>query len=106
MSQKANCWEIKNCGRGPGGAKVAEMGVCPASTDVTSNGHNSGKNGGRLCWAVAGTFCGGKVQGSFADKQLTCMNCDVFKRIKQEEGHQFLLLKPNQTLKKAPVAGR
>jgi hypothetical protein len=106
MGAKANCWEVKNCGRGPGGVKVAEMGVCPAARDITSNGLNQGKNGGRICWAVAGTFCGGKVQGSFTDKQLTCMNCDVFKRIKQEEGGQFLLLKPKQTLKTAPVAPR
>ena len=27
-----NCWEVKKCGREPGGAKVAELGVCPAST--------------------------------------------------------------------------
>jgi hypothetical protein len=103
---KASCWEIKNCGRGPGGVKVAEMGVCPAATDVSSNGFNHGKNGGRICWAVAGTFCGGKVQGSFADKQQTCMTCDVFKQIKQEEASQFLLLKPKPGMTKTPVGSR
>lgn len=86
-----NCWEAKNCGRIPGGAKAAEMGVCPAHGDTKSNGINKGKNAGRYCWAVSGTFCGGKVQGSFADKQLSCMSCDFFKKVKTEEGPGFHL---------------
>jgi len=28
---KLNCWEFKKCGRQPGGPKVAELGVCPAT---------------------------------------------------------------------------
>ena len=60
-----NCWEFKKCGRQPGGAKTQELGECPASTNVKADGMNSGKNGGRSCWAIAGTLCGGKVQGSF-----------------------------------------
>ncbi|MFH1294085.1 MAG: two-CW domain-containing protein [Pseudomonadota bacterium] len=27
---KTNCWEHKKCGRKVGGAKVQELGVCPA----------------------------------------------------------------------------
>ena len=61
-----NCWEFKNCGRQPGGPRAAELGVCPASSNVKVNGTNQGRNGGRICWAVAGTLCDGKVQGSFA----------------------------------------
>ena len=80
-----NCWEFKDCGREPGGAKVAELGVCPAASDRSANGINSGTNGGRFCWAVTGTFCGGIVQGSFAQKQLSCMNCEFFKLVKQKE---------------------
>lgn len=94
---KHNCWEMKKCGREPGGAKSAEMGVCPAPTSTPSNGVNSGKNGGRICWAIAGTFCGGKVQGDFAQKSVSCMSCEVFKTIKQEEGTEgFVLMKPGQ----------
>ena len=63
-----NCWEFKKCGRRAGGAKVAELGVCPAYP-----------NSGRRCAKVAGTFCGGKVQGSFAMKLKNCMQCDFFK---------------------------
>ena len=91
--EKKNCWEFKNCGRQPGGAKTAELGVCPASTEASLDNLNGGRNGGRICWAVAGTFCGGKVQGEFAQKSLSCMNCDFFKMVKTEEGDQYKLLK-------------
>lgn len=94
---KQNCWELKKCGREPGGEKTADFGVCPAASDTSSNGINDGTNGGRLCWAVAGTFCGGKVQGDFAQKSVSCMSCEVFKQIKAEEGpDNFVLLKPGQ----------
>lgn len=101
MAVRMNCWEVKNCGRERGGAKVAELGVCPAAIETSTDGLNGGKNGGRICWAVTGTFCGGKVQGSFAEKQLSCMTCDFFKQVKEEEGvAQFMLLRPGQTFQK------
>jgi len=87
-----NCWEIKKCGREPGGSKTHELGVCPAATAQSYNGLNSGKNAGRICWAVAGTFCGGKVQGTFAQKQATCMACDIFRTVRTEEGAGFKLM--------------
>ena len=67
MSKK-NCWEFKNCGRELGGAKVDELGMCIAATDASTDGINNGQNSGRICWAVAGTFCGGKIQGLFAER--------------------------------------
>jgi hypothetical protein len=73
MKQPVNCWEFKNCGRQPGGEKVKELGLCPATTEESNNGINQGMNSGRICWAVAGTCCGGKVQGLFAQKYLSCM---------------------------------
>jgi diguanylate cyclase (GGDEF)-like protein len=30
------------------------------------------------CWQIAGTYCGGTVQGSFAEKYENCKACDVF----------------------------
>ncbi len=88
-----NCWEFKQCGREPNGAKVAELGICPAAVDRASNGLNDGRNGGRFCWAVSGTFCGGKVQGTFAQKQTTCLNCDFFRLVKTDGGPRFMLLR-------------
>ena len=85
-TKKQNCWDHSRCGREPGGHKVAELGVCPASTDTSYDGINSGVAGGRICWAVAGTFCGGTVQGSFAEKRKSCTDCDFFKQVREEEG--------------------
>jgi hypothetical protein len=99
---KQNCWEIKKCGREINGSKTDEFGVCPAAVETSCNGTNSGTNAGRICWAVAGTFCGGKVQGDFAQKSVSCMSCDVFKQVKTEEGaDSFVLLKPGQVYQSA-----
>jgi hypothetical protein len=94
--RKANCWEAKACGRQPGGARAAELGVCPAADDAGSHHVNGGQNAGRLCWAVAGTLCGGKVCGTMAEKRLTCLNCDFYKRVALEEGPGFLILRQGQ----------
>ncbi len=97
---RLNCWEVKKCGRVSGGEKVHELGVCPATSDTSSDGLNGGKNAGRICWAVVGTFCGGKVQGSFAQKEVTCMVCEFYKRVQEEEGIiNFNLMKPGQKYK-------
>jgi hypothetical protein len=61
------CWEFKRCGREAGGSRAAELGVCPAYP-----------NHGDDCARVAGTLCGGKVQGSFAMKVASCMRCDFY----------------------------
>lgn len=73
------------CGREPGGRKCSELGVCPASADTSYHGINRGKNAGRICWAVAGTFCGGGVQGSFAEKRESCIACDFYKKVQIQE---------------------
>jgi hypothetical protein len=93
---KLNCWEIMKCGREPGGPNAGEFGVCPAAAATDCDGLNSGKNAGRICWAIAGTFCDGKVQGTFAQKQVSCMSCEVFKRIKEEEGVKMRIM-PDMT---------
>ena len=80
-----NCWEVKKCGREPGGAKSAELGVCPSAIETRLDGVNNGKNAGRVCWALAGTLCGGKVQGTYAQKFLNCMECEFYKQVIREE---------------------
>ena len=62
------CWEFKKCGREPGGVNTKELGVCPAYP-----------NDGNHCARIAGTLCGGVVQGSFAMKLVNCMSCDYYK---------------------------
>lgn len=94
-----NCWEFKKCGRETGGAKAQELGVCPATgyADVGA-GLNNGKNGGRACWTVAGTLCGGKVQGSYAQKQANCIVCEFYKLVRSEEAGNFKMLLPGQKI--------
>ena len=81
-----NCWEFKKCGREQGGANVASLGVCPAAEETRVNGINRGMNGGRACWAISGTLCGGKVQGSFASKLGNCSKCEFYQAVANEEG--------------------
>jgi signal transduction histidine kinase len=58
------CWEFMKCKRD----RNNEV-KCPAYP-----------NFGRACWVVAGTFCEGKVQGTFAQKYQNCRRCDFFKK--------------------------
>jgi hypothetical protein len=90
-SPKQNCWEAKNCGRQLGGAKTKELGICPSATEARLHGVHGGRNAGRSCWVVAGTFCGGKVQGSFATKFQNCKDCDFYKTVVEEESHDLQL---------------
>jgi methyl-accepting chemotaxis protein len=89
VGTRQNCWTYKQCKREPGGAKTGELGVCPAATDLAHEGVNQGQKGGRYCWKVTGTLCGGNVQGSFANKLTSCMACDFFKMVREQEGAEF-----------------
>lgn len=82
---KINCWEFMGCGREPGGRQVAEMGVCPATLESRLDGSLGGVNGGRCCWVVAGTFCNGAPQGTFAKRFATCKQCEFFTKVHLEE---------------------
>lgn len=62
-----NCWEFMKCGREDGGKNALELGICPAFP-----------GDGKTCARVAGTFCGGKVQGTFALKLANCLKCNYY----------------------------
>ena len=82
---KLNCWEFKKCGRQPGGPKAAGLGICPAAVEPALHGAHEGKNAGRACWVVAGSLCGGKIQGTYAQKLTNCWRCEFMNLVKQEE---------------------
>ena len=63
-----NCWDFMKCGRQGGGERAGELGVCPAYPDH-----------GKHCARLAGTLCGGAVQGVFATKLATCLKCDFYR---------------------------
>jgi two-component system, NtrC family, sensor kinase len=68
-SMQEKCWEYMKCGRDQDSALK-----CPAYP-----------NFGRTCWAVAGTFCEGKAQGTFAQKYESCQKCEFFQKMKDKE---------------------
>ncbi len=82
---KLNCWEHKKCGRQPGGHKAQELGICPVTTYTNLHGAHGGANAGRACWAIAGSLCGGKIQGTYAQKLNNCWRCDFMNAVKKEE---------------------
>lgn len=88
---KKNCWEVKGCGREPGGIKAKELGTCSAALNEKLDGVHGGRNAGRACWVVAGTLCGGIVQGTFAQKFNTCEKCEFYANVRGEEAHSFIL---------------
>ncbi len=87
---KLNCWEFMKCGREPLGKNVKELGICQAATFEKLDGANGGTNAGRACWLVAGTFCGGEVQGTFARKYASCVECDFYKSVDSEEKNSYV----------------
>ncbi len=91
MAPQKNCWEYKRCGREPGGNKVKEQGICPATIAKGLDGVNRGKNAGRACWVVADTFCEGEIQGMFVNKYASCTKCDFYQLVEKEEGHGCLV---------------
>ena len=82
---KVNCWEFKKCGRQPGGHKEKELGTCPATVATDFNGAHGGRAAGRACWAVAGSLCGGTIQGTYAQKLNNCWRCEFMNLVKKEE---------------------
>ena len=68
-SLEIKCWEYMKCGRD----KDSSL-KCP-----------SYPNFGRVCWVVAGTFCEGKVQGTFAQKSEDCKKCEFYQKMRKKE---------------------
>jgi len=89
--RKQNCWEVKKCGREPGGQRIAEFGPCPAAVEQRLDGTHGGKAAGRACWIVAGTLCGGRIEGTFANKYGNCEKCNFYRLVRAEERSNFLM---------------
>jgi signal transduction histidine kinase len=87
-TRKLNCWEFRDCERGPG-----TKNMCPAPADTTCDRANSGTNAGRICWCVGGTFCSGQPECDFAQNIDSCLSCKFFQYVQAEEGPRFQLLK-------------
>ena len=62
------CWEVMKCGREAGGVNAEKEGICPAYPD-----------NGNTCSKVAGTYCGGEIQGTYAKKLHNCLKCKFYR---------------------------
>ncbi|HWR59511.1 MAG TPA: hypothetical protein VN328_11550, partial [Thermodesulfovibrionales bacterium] len=63
----------------------------PAAKDGRLDGTHGGKNAGRACWVVTGTFCTGEMEGTFAQKFKSCAMCDFYKTVRRDEFPEFQL---------------
>ena len=93
MEEKVNCWGFMKCGREPGGINEERLGICPASIAIKYDGYNDGTCAGRFCWPVAGTFCNGQIQGTFAAKLKDCLKCPFLILVAQQEGESIVFMK-------------
>ncbi|MBF0308487.1 MAG: hypothetical protein HQL56_03010 [Magnetococcales bacterium] len=84
---KTNCWEFMHCGREPGGAKVRESGICPAAAYRQSDGFNGGRNGGRACLFIKGTFCGTSAKSGSKEG---CPDCPFYRKELAKDGIDFM----------------
>lgn len=87
---KLNCWQVKHCGREYGGINVEKDGLCPVVKASKLNGAHFGKNGGRCCWAVAGTFSGKSPTCSFSKKLDSCEECDFYQFVLNDMDGQLI----------------
>lgn len=60
--KKTPCWEYIKCG-----IEKDPTRRCPAYPYF-----------GRICWAIAGTMCEGRVMGTYAEKIHECRNCPFY----------------------------
>ncbi len=104
-AEKKNCWDVMNCGFGPGNP---DGRVCPAASEERLNGVHGGTNAGRACWVVKGTLCDEDESKTFARKMETCIRCPFYRRVRAEEvdlkPHHELLLRTN--IERKPVSRR
>lgn len=71
------CWEVKKCGREPGGALSSRYGVCPGALCCQDDGFLRDSSL-KHCWRTAGTFSGGRAQGTCASKLDSCAQCECY----------------------------
>ena len=70
--------------------------MCPAATFKKLDGVHGGKNAGRACWVIAGTFCHGETKGCFAKKITHCHECEFYQEVRNEDFPDAVLLRPDK----------
>ncbi|HET6516034.1 MAG TPA: hypothetical protein VFG09_12800 [Thermodesulfovibrionales bacterium] len=86
MKSRINCWEFMKCGREINGERAKDLGVCAAAANPQADGINGGINGGRICWALVGTYSCHAGKSLFSEKKNLCFDCEFHRRVLSEEG--------------------
>jgi hypothetical protein len=88
---KINCWDFHKCGRDIENKRVDGSSICPALLETGLNGIHGGKNGGRVCWIIPGTLCGGWTQRKLVPKYVLCRLCNFKKTVFKDERPDSIL---------------
>ncbi len=81
---KPNCWDVMGCSRGIGDDTPCVGDACRAATETLVDGVNGGHNGGRACWAVAGSFAMDSPDCK-RHGPSSCVDCPFFRMVITEE---------------------
>jgi hypothetical protein len=89
---KLNCWQFMGCGlqMRKRCSHLSDTCPCPASVERSLDGIHGGRNAGRVCWVVLQTQCYGSVQKTYEQKYKTCLLCDFYHSVVDEEDTDFL----------------
>ncbi len=87
-AMKKNCWEVKACKKC---TTILGDDCCPVCKEVKLDGVHDGVNGGRACWTIPRTKCGGSTQRVFGNKFDNCTACNFYNMVKEEEKGSFYL---------------
>ncbi|MFO8051231.1 MAG: hypothetical protein R6V01_05970 [Thermoplasmatota archaeon] len=74
-----NCWDIKDCGRGPGGRLTGELGECPVVNYALSK-----KKGVCSCWKVRIKDEKGRPVPNWARPEKNCLDCNVMEEVREK----------------------
>ncbi|MCI5118739.1 MAG: hypothetical protein D3913_12480 [Candidatus Electrothrix sp. LOE1_4_5] len=75
-----NCWELKKCGREPGGKNIEKYGLCFVSVSI------NGRNGGQFCWSLRESACESIMQECQVNELKECRQCTFYISIQESEG--------------------
>jgi len=85
---KLNCWQFMGCRVQKKNSLLRAISgpyICPVFLEKKLDGVHGGINGGRACWIVSRTTCCGTIQGTCEEKYQTCIACDFYRSIMEEE---------------------
>ncbi|MBF0097558.1 MAG: hypothetical protein HQM04_08770 [Magnetococcales bacterium] len=84
-----NCWEVKQCGREPGGYMARQQGTCPVPLYTLADGFLGGHNGGRACAFIVRQLNASERLSACSQNSQTCDQCSFFNQLQSNYPHSF-----------------